>query len=153
MRNIVLAFILLSFCACAHYPVRAEFQTKIMKLRTKVLFDFDKDNIKQTGKPLLQDVATELKKDPRAFLLLEGHTDSTGPKEYNEVLAENRARAVSAYLLQCGVSYRQLTLISKGEREPEDVRLTREAYRKNRRVEVYAQTKSKPKEKISRRKK
>ena len=144
MRKIVLACILLSLCACAHYPVRPDFQAKVLKLRSKVLFDFDKSTIKPNAKPLLKSVASELKKDPRAFLLLEGHTDKVGTEEYNEVLSEERARAVRAFLMQYGVGHRQLTLLSKGEREPVDKRWTREAHRKNRRVEIYARTRTKP---------
>lgn len=102
-----------------------------------VLFEFDSAELREDAKPILNDVAERIKDNPDVFIVLEGHTDTTGSSEYNEILAEKRARSAGAYLSQMGVKYQKLTFISMGERYPKEKGKTRKAHQVNRRVEIY----------------
>lgn len=102
-----------------------------------VLFDFDSSELREDAKPILNEVAEKIKDNPDVFIVLEGHTDAIGSAEYNEVLAEKRARAAGAYLSQMGIKYNKLTFISMGEKYPKDKGKTRKAHSVNRRVEIY----------------
>ena len=102
-----------------------------------VLFDFDKYDLREDARPILNEVAAKIRNKPGVFVVLEGHTDSRGSDAYNEVLAEKRARAVGAYLSQEGVRFNRITFISKGERELKDEGRSEESHRVNRRVEIH----------------
>ena len=65
----------------------------------------------------------------------EGHTDSTGPEEYNLGLSQRRAGAVQDYLISQGISEDRLTMEGKGETEPLVSNDTREGRAQNRRIE------------------
>lgn len=112
-------------------------RTEIVTINMTVLFNFNKYVLKKSAKPILDRVVAKIREYPRTFIVLEGHTDRVGSAAYNEVLAEKRVRAVGAYLSQKGVKHDRITFISMGERQPKDTRSTREAHRKNRRVEIY----------------
>ncbi|MBP7738893.1 MAG: OmpA family protein [Spirochaetes bacterium] len=101
-----------------------------------VLFDFDSARLREDSREKLGRV-TELirKKYPDREIIVEGHTDSTGEKEYNLRLSRDRARSVAEYLRQRGgadkLSYRGF-----GADRPIAGNGTREERRKNRRVEI-----------------
>ncbi len=88
--------------------------------------------------------ATELKglaetlatKFPKARLAIEGHTDSTGPAEFNKDLSQRRAEAVSTFLIDNGISPDRLSSEGKGESQPLVSNDTREGRARNRRVEL-----------------
>jgi len=78
-------------------------------------------------------------KDLRAAgnrVVLEGHTDERGSREYNMALGERRAAAVQRYLAGQGVSPSQLELVSYGEEKPAAMGSNEEAWAQNRRVEL-----------------
>ena len=70
------------------------------------------------------------------YLEIQGHTDSTGPDEYNYKLGEARAEAVRRYLSKSGVALNRMSTISYGKDEPVDSNKTKEGRSKNRRVVV-----------------
>ncbi len=85
-----------------------------------VNFEFDSANLTEDAMVTLATIADALTskelKDQR--FLIEGHTDAIGPEDYNNVLSERRASAVSAYLInQQDVSSDRLSPIGKGEGE------------------------------------
>ena len=70
-----------------------------------------------------------------AVATIEGHTDSTGPEEYNQGLSERRANAIAAYLTDNkGVSANRLKTVGYGESRPVADNATREGRQRNRRV-------------------
>lgn len=103
----------------------------------RVYFNFARSDIRPSEREKLGAVANILKSDRKAAVLLEGHTDKVGPSRYNEILAENRARAVRAYLWTLGADPSRMTMISKGEREPIAKGSTRKDHQQNRRVELW----------------
>ncbi|WP_027128046.1 autotransporter outer membrane beta-barrel domain-containing protein [Fusobacterium perfoetens] len=102
------------------------------------LFDFDKSEIKPEGKETIEKVSKELnKKKYKGTLKLEGHTDWTGTREYNQGLSERRAKAVEEELKK-NVTNEKLKYETKGYGEDRPVvdNRTKEGRAKNRRVEV-----------------
>ena len=68
-------------------------------LAADVLFDFDKSTIKKEAEPSLRNLATVLKANPGAAVIIEGHTDSKGADAYNQTLSEQRAASVKQWLV------------------------------------------------------
>lgn len=101
-----------------------------------VYFDFDKADVREDARPVLQEVASQLKKEPKAIAIVEGHADPIGPAKYNEGLAEKRAREVRVYLRDEGANHQRITITSKGEREPVVTVKGVKANEPNRRVEI-----------------
>jgi OOP family OmpA-OmpF porin len=64
-----------------------------------------------------------------------GHTDTTGPGDYNQGLSERRAKSVMGYLISKGVPAENLTAVGYGESNPIASNVTREGREANRRVE------------------
>ncbi|HET7115135.1 MAG TPA: OmpA family protein [Hanamia sp.] len=85
----------------------------------------------------LDEVATVLKTNPSVQLLIEGHTDNVGSREKNQLLSENRARAVMEYLIEKnGISKDRLTIKGYGFSKPVATNATSEGRALNRRVEL-----------------
>ena len=135
-KLLLVAAIFAMTVGCARQRAERAKAVETITLDTTVLFDFDKADIRDDAKLLLDDTAEKLKVHVNMFVILEGHTDRRGPDEYNEVLAEKRARAVGAYLSQAGVGFRHMTFVSFGKREPKDPGDTEVAHQQNRRVEI-----------------
>ena len=65
-----------------------------------------------------------------------GHTDATGPDQYNLGLSERRAKSVMKYLLEKeGIDKERITIVFYGENKPVENNTTKEGRKKNRRVE------------------
>lgn len=109
---------------------------ELVKLSAEVLFDFNKFNIKPSANKDLAKIAKHLQKKGFSKVIVEGHTDSKGTDEYNEVLSSNRAQAVANYLVQnYGFEGKRFEAIGKGEKLPVATNETDEGRQKNRRVE------------------
>jgi len=91
-----------------------------INLQAEVLFDFDKDNLKDSGKKILDvEVVDKLKAHPEVELvLITGHTDRIGDDKYNQKLSERRAAAVKKYIAAQGIADNRLHAVGKGEKEP-----------------------------------
>jgi len=63
-------------------------------------------------------VAGVINSDPGTSVIVEGHTDSDGTREYNQVLSERRANAVRTVLISYGVDPRRITAYGYGEDRP-----------------------------------
>ena len=74
--------------------------------------------------------------DKNVYLEIQGHTDSTGPRDYNMKLGEERAEAVRLYLNEKGVALNRMATISYGETQPVESNKTRTGRAKNRRVVI-----------------
>lgn len=109
------------------------------KLDKRATFEINTANLTETGKESLAAIARELKNYPEATITVTGHTDTTGPDEFNNNLSALRATAVkNALIEEYGLQNRVETL-GKGSSEPLEDNETLSGRRANRRVEVTVQ--------------
>ena len=109
------------------------------KLQTSVAvpFAFNKYVLSADAKAQLDQIAGEVKSGHRFFIAVEGYTDSTGSKAYNETLSRNRADRVVEYLVaKHDIPIYRIHMIGLGQEKPVDDARNRTARAKNRRVEV-----------------
>jgi peptidoglycan-associated lipoprotein len=108
-------------------------------LYTKTIyFDFDQSTIRGEYIEILRAHASYLIGSPSTTVLIEGHGDERGSREYNVGLGENRANAIRNFLEAEGVSPSQLNTISYGEERPAAFGNDEAAWAENRRgVLVY----------------
>ncbi len=104
-----------------------------------VYFDFDTAEIRPEYVDTLRAHAEYLVNTADAHLVIEGHCDERGSREYNIALGERRADSVKRFLEAEGVSPVQLETVSYGEERPVDLGHNEEAWAKNRRAELVYQ--------------
>jgi peptidoglycan-associated lipoprotein len=102
----------------------------------RYLFAYDDYSFRPKYKPSLMAQANYLTSHPGARILLAGHTDERGSREYNIALGERRANTVAELLRMAGVSRHQLRVVSYGKERPLYDGHDEEAHKQNRRVEL-----------------
>lgn len=107
------------------------------QIRSDVLFDFDESILKPGAEAVLSGIVEQLQANPSYQVELVGHTDSTGPEEYNMGLSERRARAVQAHLEEQGIEPQRITVDWRGESEPVAPNDTKEGRAQNRRTDIF----------------
>ncbi|HVS91542.1 MAG TPA: OmpA family protein [Mucilaginibacter sp.] len=100
-----------------------------------IFFDTNKFDIKPESKPELQKLIDFLTVNPSIHIEISGHTDNVGTVQSNQVLSENRAKAVYQYLVNNGISADRLSYKGYGETQPIASNDTDEGKAKNRRTE------------------
>lgn len=105
-------------------------------LPSGILFDVDKTEIKPAARESIAKAAEVLVKYPDTYITVEGHTDSTGPSEYNQKLSEWRADAVRDMLMRDGVPASRVSIKGYGESDPIADNSTPEGRQLNRRVQL-----------------
>ena len=98
-----------------------------------VHFDYDKYNITDEDRGVLQRQAQWLSKYPQIRVTVEGHCDERGTREYNLALGARRANAAKEYLVSLGVSSQRVDTISYGKERPICTESTEDCYAQNRR--------------------
>lgn len=101
-----------------------------------IYFDFDSYAIKSEYQSVLDAHARFIKAVPGRKVMLEGHTDDRGGREYNLALGQKRAEAVRRSLGLLGVSDGQMEAISYGKEKPAVQGSSEDARAQNRRVEL-----------------
>mgnify|MGYP006113163507 FL=1 len=101
-----------------------------------IYFDFDQSTIKPEFRTALNSHAAYLRQNLSARIVLEGHADERGTREYNIALGERRGNAVSRYLVVQGVSIEAIEVVSFGEERPVNSGSESASLSENRRVEV-----------------
>ncbi len=99
-------------------------------------FDFDSDRLRQESYNVVSAHAAELRNNPSRGVILEGHTDDRGSREYNIGLGERRAKAVSNLMVADGVNPNQIRIVSYGKERPAVGGTDEGARAQNRRVEI-----------------
>jgi peptidoglycan-associated lipoprotein len=102
---------------------------------TTFYFEYDSADLKAEAMRALDVHAKDLK-DNGARVVLEGHADERGTREYNMALGERRSKAVQRYLVLQGVSPAQLELVSYGEERAIATGNDEQSWAQNRRVEL-----------------
>ncbi|MBS0467489.1 MAG: peptidoglycan-associated lipoprotein Pal [Proteobacteria bacterium] len=101
-----------------------------------IYFDFDSYSVKPEFQSLLEAHARYLKASSARKVMLEGHTDERGGREYNLALGQKRAEAVRRALALLGVSDQQMEAVSFGKEKPAAQGNNESAFAQNRRVEL-----------------
>jgi peptidoglycan-associated lipoprotein len=99
-----------------------------------VHFGYDKSDIQEADKPVLQGIADFMKRYSKANLLVDGNCDERGTVEYNLGLGERRAHAASAYLTGLGVAAERMTILSYGKEKPVCTESVESCWSRNRRA-------------------
>lgn len=103
-------------------------------------FDYDRSDVNDNEKPAIYANADRIMANPHIKVLVEGHTDPRGSREYNVALGERRANAVAEILKSKGVNPAQIRVISYGAERLAVPGHTEEDFRQDRRaVLVYLQ--------------
>lgn len=100
------------------------------------LFAYDDSTLASKYMPSLNAQAKYLKTHSGARILLAGHTDERGSREYNVALGERRANTVADILRMAGVNRSQIRVVSYGKERPVNFGHDAAAHRQNRRVEL-----------------
>ncbi len=101
-----------------------------------ILFEVNQADLKPELRVVLAKLSGILLIMPELNLRVEGHTDATGPDDYNQQLSEKRAASVRDFLAQQGVGMNRMVAVGYGESRPVADNETREGRAKNRRVEI-----------------
>ena len=99
----------------------------------RVFFATNESILTTRSRDTLRKQATWLRKNPEVNVVLEGHADERGTREYNLALGERRANAAKDYLMTYGVSSDRISVISYGKEWPVDSGSNPLAWSKNRR--------------------
>ena len=97
-------------------------------------FEFDQARLSERDLRVLAMHAEYLRDFRNRSVLVEGHCDERGTREYNLALGERRSQAVQQYLAAAGVRSSQIEVVSFGEERPEDPGHDESAWSKNRRA-------------------
>ncbi|UJH66618.1 OmpA family protein [Allomuricauda sp. SCSIO 65647] len=121
--------------AKAGLPLYERLVTKGRIVVQDIYFDNDQYVIKKESYPALEKIVNMLKEHVDTEVTIEGHTDSNGTEEANQLLSENRAMAVKKYLVSKGIKSSRMSTVGYGEERPIDRSNNEKAWATNRRVE------------------
>ena len=101
-----------------------------------IYFEYDSSDISSEYVDVLSAHAQYLAANPSVTMVLEGHCDERGTREYNLALGELRAHRVKQFIMAEGVSNMQINEFSYGEEKSVDSGQNESAWARNRRVEI-----------------
>lgn len=108
----------------------------VTKLKSDILFDTGKSDLKPQAKESLKEMADIMKKYPENVLTVNGYTDDTGTSRFNEQLSKQRAEAVKRSLVADGLPGNAIATEGLGPSKPVASNDTADGRQKNRRVEI-----------------
>jgi peptidoglycan-associated lipoprotein len=104
--------------------------------KRSLYYDYDKYDVKDEYKPLLQAHARFLSQNRNFKMLIQGNCDERGSREYNIALGQKRADAVKKMLVLMGAQESQVESVSLGEEKPRCTETTEACYSQNRRSDM-----------------
>ncbi len=104
--------------------------------RRSIYYDFDKFDIKDEFRPLVEAHAKYLRENPGAKMLIQGNADERGSREYNVGLGQRRADSVKRALTLLGGKENQIESVSLGEEKPVCTEHAEDCWAKNRRADM-----------------
>lgn len=114
-------------------PALAEEQVIVLR---SVQFAFDSAALTKDAESVLDEAALLINEQPNKHVVVEGHTDNSGPEAYNAGLSLRRAQSVKAFLVKSGVDAKRLATKGFGESHPSFDNTTVDGRALNRRVEL-----------------
>ena len=106
-----------------------------LSVRT-IYFEYDSSEISSDYRSTVEAHSLYLQQNPSTSVILEGHGDERGSREYNLALGESRAKAVKQQMLLLGANSNQIRLVSYGEERPASDGHDESSWQQNRRVEI-----------------
>lgn len=100
-----------------------------------IFFDVNKFDLRSESAPEMKRLASFLKANATVRIEISGHTDATGDKKANQLLSENRAKAVMEELVRNGIPVARLTYKGYGDSRPVAPNTTEDGRSQNRRTE------------------
>lgn len=116
--------------------IKKELTVEMQKAAKNIFFETGSYKLLSTSYTALNKVTAILNENPDLNLLIEGHTDNQGNAESNQVLSENRAKAVLFYLKDKAINENRLKANGYGQTNPIDSNDNAEGRANNRRVEM-----------------
>ena len=115
-------------------------QDLVVNVGDRVFFGYDRFDLSDGARATLDQQFAWLLNHPRNRLVIEGHCDERGTREYNLALGARRAEAVRTYLLNAGIAADRLVVVSYGKDRPVNAGISEVLRQQNRRaVSVLAQ--------------
>jgi len=151
-KGLLLAVLLVAVAACARTPTTGvgnisgdaaggggapgSQQEFLVSVGDRVFFETDSSVLTADAQATLDQQSQWLQQYAQYRIVIEGHADERGTKEYNLALGERRANAVQRFLIVNGASRGQLETVSYGEEKPAVMGSSESAWAQNRRVEL-----------------
>ncbi|GIR48951.1 MAG: hypothetical protein CM15mP58_10480 [Burkholderiaceae bacterium] len=101
-----------------------------------VYFDYDRFDVKPSYVEVIKKIAQMMRENSTSKILLEGHSDERGTREYNVALGHKRAESVAKALEAEGINRQRMDTISFGEEDPADNTPNEKGWAKNRRCDL-----------------
>ena len=101
-----------------------------------VYFDYDRFDVKPSYVEVIKKIAQMMRENRTSKILLEGHSDERGTREYNVALGHKRAESVAKALEAEGINRQRMDTISFGEEDPADNTPNEKGWAKNRRCDL-----------------
>jgi|TARA_B100001093_G_scaffold447791_1_gene452941 peptidoglycan-associated lipoprotein len=103
-------------------------------VKDRVFFATNSSKLTTASRDTLRKQASYMRKNKKLNVVLEGHADERGTREFNLALGEKRANAARDYLLTYGISGKRISVISYGKEKPVNSASTPLAWSQNRRA-------------------
>ena len=113
---------------------QTEQEQQEIEVPDRILFGYDSSDISQEAKASLDIQVDWLKSDSSIKVIIEGHCDEKGTREYNIALGEKRANSVKKYFLKKGILPERIKVISYGKEKPAFFGTSDDILAKNRRA-------------------
>ena len=141
---VILASVVLSACATQVKKTAGQMQSDVYTgtdtveylasgVPDRVFFATNETVLTTASRETLRKQATWLRKNSDITVVMEGHADERGTREYNLALGERRANSAKDYLMTYGISSNRISVISYGKERPVDSGSNPLAWSKNRR--------------------
>src|SRR3954469_9815911 len=104
--------------------------------KRSIYYDFDKFDVKNEYRPMVEAHAKYLRENPSAKMLVQGNTDERGSREYNVALGQKRSDGVKKMLVLLGAKEAQVEAVSLGEEKPKQEGHSEAAWAQNRRSDM-----------------
>ena len=101
-----------------------------------VYFDYDRFDVKPSYVEVIKKIAQIMRENRTSKILLEGHSDERGTREYNVALGHKRAESVAKALEAEGINRQRMDTVSFGEEDPADNSPNEKGWAKNRRCDL-----------------
>ena len=115
-------------------PLPGSQEELVQSVGDRVFFDFDSAVLGADARRTLDRQAEWLRLFPEVALVLEGHADERGTREYNLGLGQRRANQTREYLISLGINANRLSTISYGKERPLALCSNENCWKQNRRA-------------------